>query len=305
MKSKAELENFAAQLEASGEYRVLRRLHPRIEFSPGDKSPKKMGIILDTETTGLDYLRDEIIELAMVKFEFASDGRIFKVIDTFNQVREPTIPISQEVSALTGITADMVSGRTIDLQAVESFVEDAVIVIAHNADFDRKFCEQVWTCFAVKAWACSMKEIDWRAEGFEGYRLGYLLAGIGYFHDGHRAVEDCKALIELLSSSLPVSAELALRLLLDNARKSTARVWAQNSPFDLKDCLKSRGYRWNDGADARPRAWWIDVPEEQLMEEQKFLRDKIYGGEFDFFYTRLTAFNRYSTRINIAPSRKG
>lgn len=297
MQSNADLEEIAAQLEASGEYRVLRRLHTRTEFSPEDGSQKKIGIVLDVETTGLDYLRDEIIELAMLKFEFAADGRIFKVTDTFDQLREPSVPISEEVIALTGITSDMVSGRTIDTQAVESFVDDAVIVIAHNAGFDRKFCEQVWKCFADKAWGCSMHEINWRAEGFEGTRLGYLLAGAGHFHDGHRAVEDCNALIELLSYSLPVSAEPALRHLLDKARKPTARVWAKSSPFNQKIHLKSRGYHWNDGTDGRPRAWWIDVPEEQLEKEKNFLYNEIYGGDSNVFWTRVTAFNRYSARI--------
>lgn len=297
MRSDAELEELATQLEVSGEYRVLRRLHPRTEFSPEDGSLKKIGIVLDVETTGLDYLRDEIIELAMVKFEYASDGRIFRITDTYDQLREPTIPIPEEVSTLTGITAEKVSGRLIDSAEVEAFVGDAVVIIAHNAAFDRKFCERAWRYFATKAWACSMNEINWRGEGFEGYRLGYLLAGIGFFHDGHRASEDCKALIELLSRPLPVSGESALRQLLDNARKPTARIWAQNSPYDLKDALKSRGYRWNDGSDGRPRAWWIDIPEEQLEGEQKYLHNEIYGGDFDLFWTRITAFDRYSTRI--------
>lgn len=299
MQSNVELETFAAQLEASGEYRVLRRLHPRIEFNPENGSSKKMGIVLDVETTGLDYIRDEIIELAMVKFEFASDGRIYRIIDTFNQLREPSIPISEKVSALTGITPEMVTGRTIDTQEVESFIDDAVIVIAHNADFDRKFCEQAWECFAAKAWACSMNEIDWQAEGYEGLRLGYLLAGAGYFHDGHRASEDCKALLELLVQPLPVSKELALRHLLDKARKPTSRIWAINSPYDQKDILKSRGYRWNDGGHGGPRAWWIDVAEEQTMEEKKFLCDNIYKGNFNFLWNKITAFNRYSIRINL------
>lgn len=297
MRSEAELEELAAQLEVTGEYRVLRRLRSRTEFSPDDGSSKKIGIVLDVETTGLDYLRDEIIELAMVKFEYASDGRIFRITDIYNQLREPTIPIPQEVSSLTGITAEKVSGRLIDAVEVETFVGDAVIIIAHNAAFDRKFCERAWRCFVTKSWACSMNEIAWRGEGFEGTKLGYLLAGIGLFHDGHRASEDCKALIELLSRTLPVSGEAALRQLLDNARKPTARVWAENSPYDLKDALKSRGYRWNDGSDGRPRAWWIDVPEEQLEEEEKFLHNQIYGGNFDFFWTRITAFDRYSVRI--------
>lgn len=63
-------EALARQLEASGQYRVLRRIMPptasfRLEIGA------KIGIVLDVETTGLDT--DEVIELAMI--EFALCGR--------------------------------------------------------------------------------------------------------------------------------------------------------------------------------------------------------------------------------------
>jgi DNA polymerase III subunit epsilon len=62
-----------------------------------------------------------------------------------------------------------------------------VIVIAHNAGFDRKFAERYWSVFQRKAWGCSATEIEWRKHGFEGSRLGYLLNGAGFFHVGTAA----------------------------------------------------------------------------------------------------------------------
>jgi DNA polymerase III epsilon subunit-like protein len=66
-------------------------------------------------------------------------GRITGVRDTFSAFNEPSEPIPPEITALTGITDDMVAGHRIDGATVTGFVEDAVIVIAHNAGFDRKF----------------------------------------------------------------------------------------------------------------------------------------------------------------------
>ena len=68
---------------------------------------------------------------------------------------EPSEPIPLEVTALTGIMDDMVAGQRIDDSAVSAFVDDAVIVIAHNAGFDRKFAERYWPIFQRKAWGCS------------------------------------------------------------------------------------------------------------------------------------------------------
>src|SRR4051794_17157009 len=55
-----------------------------------------------------------------------------------------------------------------------------------------KFAERYWPIFEHKAWACSATEIEWRKHGFDGSRLGYLLAGAGLFHEAHRAVDDCR-----------------------------------------------------------------------------------------------------------------
>jgi DNA polymerase III epsilon subunit-like protein len=73
------------------------------------------------------------------------------------------------------------------------------LVIAHNAGFDRKFAERYWAEFRDVPWACSATQVEWRDLGFDSARLGHLLAGIGMFHDAHRAVDDCRALLEVLA----------------------------------------------------------------------------------------------------------
>ena len=71
------------------------------------------------------------------------------------------------------------------------------------------------------------------------------------------------------------------------------RVWAEQSPFELKDALKRRGYRWSDG---RPRSWYSDVEEISLGAEIAFLRAEIHLREFDPRFQVLTAFDRFSVR---------
>jgi DNA polymerase III subunit epsilon len=232
----------------------------------------------------------------MVKFDYLSDGSIAGLRDVFTAFNEPSSPIPPEVTALTGITDDMVAGQRIDDTAVSAFVAEAVIVIAHNAGFDRQFAERYWPVFERKAWGCSATEIEWRRHGFEGSRLGYLLNGAGFFHQAHRAVDDCHALLEILAFELPTIGASALAVLLDQARKKTIRVWAEQSPFDLKDVLKRRGYRWCDGSDGRPRSWYIDVGEDQLGNEIAFLKTEIYLSEVEPRLQTLTALSRFSVR---------
>lgn len=120
-------------LEETGDYRVLRRLQPRDEYALRPKGKVYSGIILDTETTGLDVASAEVIELGMIKFDYRPDGRVFRVLDEFNQLQQPSAPIPAEIKRVTGITDAMVAGQAIDASAVERFVADASVVIAHNA----------------------------------------------------------------------------------------------------------------------------------------------------------------------------
>lgn len=289
-------EAMANALEASGKYRLLRRLEPRGIVNENDGSATRLGIFLDLETTGLDVRRDEIIEIAMVPFTYALDGRIFDIREPFQRLRQPSIPIPAEITRITGIDDAMVEGRVVDPAEVAAFVEPADLILAHNAAFDRRFAERFCEAFSVKPWGCSLSQIPWKEEGFEGTRLGSLLAGCGLFHDAHRAVGDCLAAIEILSRPLPRSGVLALAKLLDTARRPTCRVWAENSPFDLRNALKARGYRWSDGSDGRPRAWYADVTEDRLDAELKFLRSEIYQFDAEFNLHRITARERFSDR---------
>ena len=286
------------KLEETGKYRVLRQLETSTRYHEPDGSSLRTGVFLDLETTGLNYLTAEIIEIALVPFTYSTDGRIFDVLEPFNQLQEPSKgPIPEEIIQITGITDDMVRGKQIDKDKLSEIVSQASIIIAHNANFDRKFAEASFDVFASKPWACSMSQIPWRDEGLDGGKLEYLCMKSGFYYSAHRASTDCYAGIELLSRSLPNSGKLALSVLLEDARKESKRIWAEWAPFDLKDILKERGYRWNDGNDGRPKAWYFDLPAADLEEELSFLKKEIYSRDVDLPISTIAALDRFSIRV--------
>jgi len=57
----SELDEMANSLEATGDYRILRRLRPRDLFESNAGLSQKIGIILDLETTGLNT---ELVEVS-------------------------------------------------------------------------------------------------------------------------------------------------------------------------------------------------------------------------------------------------
>lgn len=286
-------EAMVRHLSETGRYRLLKKLEPRQIVAVARPEYPLRGIILDTETTGLNARKDEIIEIGVIAFTFDHRGNIGDVTGIYGSLRQPKVPIPDEITKLTGITDDMVAGQSIDLSALHALIDPADLIIAHNAGFDRPFCEAFSPMFAAKAWACSNFEVDWSSRGFEGTKLGYLVNQAGYFHDGHRAVDDCFALLEVLSRET-VGRPPAFAELYQSSQRTRVLIYAEGSPFDMKDHLKARGYRWSDGSDGRPKSWWVEVGEEALADELHYLRSEIYRyGDADPPMKRLTACDRF------------
>jgi len=286
-------EDMARTLEESGNYRILRKLVARPIVAVRRPGFSRLGVILDTETTGLNHRSDEIIEIGVVAFTFNDDGAIGDIIGVYGGLQQPSRPIPPEITRLTGITDVMVEGQVIDTRSLSKLIEPADLIIAHNAGFDRPFCEAFSKIFAGNAWACSVSEIDWSARGFEGTKLGYLVGQAGYFHEGHRAVDDCYALLEILDRQQRDGDSPFIELYRASQR-SRVRIFAEHSPFEMKDHLKARGYRWSDGSDGRVKSWWIEGDEEGLDDELSYLRSEIYRWkEADPPVVRLTAFDRF------------
>ncbi len=289
-------EDWAQMLDHTGDYRVLRRLK-QFEPPPSDGvAATWTGLVVDTETTGRDPAHDEIIEIAMLPFRYAADGRIVGVGEAWQGLRQPSLPIPPEATAVNGITDDMVAGQSIDPDEIAGFVASADLIVAHNAAFDRPFLERFCPAFEYKPFACSMTEIDWVGEGHEGLKLGYLAADHGFFHDRHRAVGDCHATLALLSKTLRKSGILAMAAMLEQARAPLWRIWAHGAPFEAKDLLKRRGYRWHDGSVGPEKAWYMDVTDDDRPAEMTYLEHEIFGRPVGLVQQRLTAMDRYSGR---------
>jgi DNA polymerase III subunit epsilon len=292
------LEGIARTLTASGWYRVVRRFQPRFQYAEADDAAKKTALFVDVETTGLDHASDAIIEFAAVPFRYGvEDGEIYDVGEGLSFLEDPGCPIPEAITELTGITEEMVRGRRINDACVEALLDEASLIIAHNALFDRRFVERRLPAFSAKPWACSRDEVQWHEHGCSGTKLEYILLNIaGEFYDGHRAVDDCRVGIHVLASRGPTGA-LPFAQLLTSARRSTCRIWAVGSPFESKDQLKARRYRWHDGSDGRPRAWYTDVSEPEVESELGWLEETVYAGRPHHCpIDRLTAMERYSVR---------
>ena len=219
--------------------------------------------LLDFETTGFTAGSDEVIEIGLVQVAYSpSLGKITEIIEISSQLECPKQTISELITDVTGITNEMVAGKRIDDAHVARIVNSSNVLIAHNAQFDRAFFDIRFPEMANKVWACSVKDIDWRAHGFESAKLEYLLLKNGYFYDGPRAATDCLAMVQLFES-----VPNALPELLANAQKASFKILAKGVSYADREVVKKRGYRW----DGDNRHWWTIVSEDAYAEEKAFL----------------------------------
>lgn len=292
----SEISKAVQLLDAHSDYRVVKRIVPREVFFEGDGRALSKGVVVDTETTGTNPDTDAIIELGMVLFEFDPEtGEAYRVLESFDQLEEPDFPIPAESTAVHGITDDMVAGKCIDDAEVARFLKGVSLVVAHNSKFDRVFLEKRLPIFESLPWGCSFAQVDWSGEGIASAKLDYIAYQHGFFYEAHRAEGDCFALLEILQQRLPKSGELVLKSILNGLGQKSYKLYATGSPFETKDTLKARGYRW----DGDKKCWHHTLTgDEAVKAEVAWLKSDIYSGKSAKVEIEVqNCLTRFSTRV--------
>lgn len=302
-------EQMAQRLSQHPDYRVLRRLVPVLDHGPAPANTPagvQLVLILDTETTGLSHASDRIIELALLLVQVdVATGQPFGPVETFEGFEDPGMPIPEVAKQVTGISDEMVRGQRLDDAQVQALIDQADLVVAHNAGFDRPFVEARFPGFAHKPWACSFADIDWKALGAESAKLSALAQDQGWFYDAHRALVDCQALLQVLGHRVGDDGSggqvNGLQRLMAAAARPSFKLRATGSPFDSKDKLKARGYRW----DGEAKVWFCSLGNEAALEvELAWLQAEVYGGRrAQVEVEALDALTRYALRPGLRQHR--
>ncbi len=99
---------------------------------------KIIEIVLDTETTGLDFTKEKMVEFAAVRLE---NG---KIKDEFQTLINPEQHIRKSSMAIHGITQEMVADAPTEAEAMPKILEfiGDYPIVAHNAIFDYTFLNE-------------------------------------------------------------------------------------------------------------------------------------------------------------------
>jgi len=266
--------NIAADvLRSTSEYKLLNRLDlGKFKADLDQAAFHEKGdihcVYVDVETTGLDPKVDKIIQFAAVEYYYSEKHeKISKIGNSLSMFNDPGFPVPKDIVDLTGITDDHVRGHKLNIDLIKKFVADA-FGIAHNANFDAKFCE---ACDIKPGlgWGCSLNDIDWAARGYRSKKLGDLVQEQGYFFDAHLADSDTEAGVALLIMTDAMSE------LIENAHKPAYKLFAEGSHFDDKEILKAHKWRWDPDSPIG-KNWTKIVTSGEIEEELVFLGTEIF-----------------------------
>ena len=246
---------------------------------------------LDLETTGLDKKQCKIIEFAgKLTAIDKSTGKLLGIIDKYQSFNDPEESIKSEITRVTGITNEDVAGHSLDWEYVANLITNSDIIVAHNASFDRAFMDRYLSISKDKVWVCSVNDIDWSQRGFGAKGQEILCIWHGFYYESHRAMSDVDALIHLVTHDIEGSSRASMELL-KNASKPSYTIAALNSPFETKDLLKARMYRWNPVK----RYWWKKISFEEVETEKEWMADAIYNGIFQGRVEEISITDKYKS----------
>lgn len=152
-----------------------------------------MYAIIDIETTGGNPKKDKITEIAVL----IHDGE--KVIREFSTLLNPECNIPYHISALTGITNEMVSGSPKFYEIAKELVEltQDLFFVAHNSGFDYGFVKSEFQRLGYdyrREQLCTVKLSRKIIPGHSSYSLGKLCDDLNISINGrHRALGDAAA----------------------------------------------------------------------------------------------------------------
>ena len=253
--------------------------------------------IADFETSGLNSIKDEIIEIGLITFSFSTDKGVWEVIGHYHALNTPKNPISALITKLTHIDNAMLAGQTIDWNTVIQFLQRSDFILCHNSQFDRKFFElqtprNVQEIVRTKPFGCTYKDIDWKKRGYDNAKLSYLNQQMGFPFVGHRAIKDCWATLNLLLQDPEALSELVI-----NMKKETM-LGAINAPYGKKDLLREWGYQWSSGNGTRlPKGWWVSIPNEYVATEKAWLNQEIFTKQKGRIEEHDASLDRYAPRM--------
>jgi DNA polymerase III subunit epsilon len=207
-------------------------------------------LLLDSETTGLSYTNDHLIEVAGVIYCTKAKTILAGCHFILPTSQKNPAEFVNRISALT-LQQRAVPGMA---EAFKQMYSDAECIVAHNAKFDQTFITRQWPELPSKPWVCSLKDISYPKSKGTCRKLNHLAVDHGIIvTDSHRAMNDVIVLAKLLAQindlEQQLNAAMDCPVLINDGVTNGQTVLYQvtNIQYDpvLNVKYKAAGFRWD------------------------------------------------------------
>ena len=195
-------------------------------------------LIIDTETTGLDSKNDDCLEVGSILFNVKSRSVLAQqsfLLPVENNNAEKINNIPAEITRLPQPLSEAII-------YFESLVRVSDLIVAHNAEFDKKWFGLNKLPRIEKPWICSMDDMTWPADRQLKTRPSVRDLALAYgvpVWNAHRALTDCIYLAEVFKRCSD------FEKLLIRGLEPKILVCAEIS-YEERHLAKNSGFRWND-----------------------------------------------------------
>ncbi len=194
-------------------------------------------LILDTETTGLDENKDEVIEIGCILFDVSFKcvlSQVSFLLPINNNEAEHVNGISAEV---TNISQPWEDGLNFFLKLVDA----SDFIVAHNVEFDKKWFGKGRLPKLNKKWICSLEDINWSFQKSLKTRPSVTDLALSFsipVWNLHRALSDCFYISEVFKKCDNLE-ELLLKA------TEPRFLYKALVSYEDRSLAKNAGFRWN------------------------------------------------------------
>ena len=209
-------------------------------YSGEDEIFKAKFVVVDLETTGLDPIYDEIVEIGAVKIE---NG---KIVDEFHALIKPKKKMSKESARITGLTDSMLEKEEPIEKIIPRFLEflNGSIIVAHNANFDYGFLRYWISKVTGKNWESPYIDTLGLSKALlkmSSYSLDKIASKlkIGTFQH-HRALDDAKATAQIFLKFLQMLKVMGITKISDIEKVRSEIDFKSLKPYHFTILVKNK-----------------------------------------------------------------
>ena len=194
-------------------------------------------LILDTETTGLDENKDEVIEVGCILFNVPSKA----VLSQLSFLLPVSSNKAEDINGISPLVSNCKQPWEESVTLFLKLVECSDLIIAHNVEFDRKWFGRGQLPQLNKNWVCSLEDINWSFKKKLKSRPSVTDLALAFgvpVWNLHRALADCYYLSEVFKKC-----ENLDNLLLEATQPK--HLYRAIVSYEERSLAKNAGFRWN------------------------------------------------------------